>query len=152
KKACGASSSRKGAHSEMTQRKATARATPPAPAPAPAPAPTAAPAGVRWSALRVSPPSDRAEKEADSTAKKIMRMPAPEAAAPRPLVSPYAARFGAAATLVRTAPLVAREGDGRPDAAANVKAEIAAAKASGNPLPLSVRRFMEPRFRADFSG
>src|SRR6185295_10298025 len=64
----------------------------------------------------------------------------------------YAARFEETTSLIRTAPLVARQGEGRPDASANVKAEIAAASASGSPLPHSVRRFMEPRFRADFSG
>lgn len=137
----------------MTQRKATARAAAPVPAPAPAPVvTTATPVGVRLNALRVSSPSDPAEREAAATAKKIMRMASPEPVAPRRMVSPYAARFAEAAALIRTAPLVARQADGRPDASANVKAEIAAAQAAGNPLPLSVRRFMEPRFRADFSG
>ena len=44
-----------------------------------------------------------------------------------------------------------RQVDGMPDQAANVSADIRSAKSGGNPLPLSVRRFMEPRFQANFS-
>jgi hypothetical protein len=47
---------------------------------------------------------------------------------------------------------VQRQVDGMPNVAANVGAEIRSSKSGGNPLPLSVRRFMEPRFQADFSG
>ncbi|QGX41830.1 DUF4157 domain-containing protein [Permianibacter aggregans] len=46
---------------------------------------------------------------------------------------------------------VARSGDGAPNVGANVQSDIERAMASGNPLPLSVRQFMEPRFNADFS-
>ncbi|WP_437682276.1 eCIS core domain-containing protein [Sorangium sp. So ce131] len=46
---------------------------------------------------------------------------------------------------------VARKGEGEPHVAPGVAAEIASAKGSGQPLPPAVRRFMEPRFRADFS-
>lgn len=45
---------------------------------------------------------------------------------------------------------VARSGDGAPNVGANVQSDIERAMASGNPLPLSVRQFMEPRFNADF--
>jgi hypothetical protein len=38
-----------------------------------------------------------------------------------------------------------------PDVGANVMADIQNAQAGGGPLPLSVRKFMEPRFNADFS-
>ena len=46
---------------------------------------------------------------------------------------------------------VQRKAEGSPDAGSNVTAEIRSAMAGGDPLPLSVRRFMEPRFNADFS-
>jgi Domain of unknown function (DUF4157) len=41
--------------------------------------------------------------------------------------------------------------DGQVDVSANLAAEIRSAKGGGNSLPPSVRRFMEPRFEADFS-
>ena len=44
-----------------------------------------------------------------------------------------------------------RKAEGMPDLRASVSADIRSAKSGGQPLPLSVRRFMEPRFRADFS-
>ncbi|GAA5167633.1 DUF4157 domain-containing protein [Viridibacterium curvum] len=42
--------------------------------------------------------------------------------------------------------------DGQVDVSANLAAEIRNARGGGSPLPPSVRRFMEPRFDADFSG
>jgi len=44
-----------------------------------------------------------------------------------------------------------RKAEGQPDVAANVEADIQSSMSAGSPLPLSVRRFMEPRFSADFS-
>lgn len=133
---------------------------------------------VQPSSLRVSSPSDPAEKEADSTAKKVVRMSVPESTVafvrtPRGGVfrqvkdekkkeeekekkepgkdreirrvpeSPYVARFSGA---------VQRMAEGSPNVSPNLAAELRSATAGGEPLPLSVRRFMEPRFRADFSG
>ncbi|HZI11157.1 MAG TPA: DUF4157 domain-containing protein, partial [Myxococcus sp.] len=109
------------------------------------------------SELRVSSPKDSAEVEAESTAKKVMRMGVPEATVTasgggvqrRPrhkLESPQVARFADAVGLMQ------RKAEGQPNVASNVAADIASSRASGAPLPLSVRRFMEPRFRADFSG
>ncbi|MBV9773237.1 MAG: DUF4157 domain-containing protein, partial [Gemmatimonadetes bacterium] len=129
---------------------------------------------VQASSLRVSSPSDPAEKEADATAKKVMRMAIPEGSIAyvrgerggvfrqvddrkkkeeekkeklpggkriqRRLESPYLARF------------VQRKAEGQPNVASNVAADIQNSTSSGAPLPLSVRRFMEPRFRADFGG
>ena len=46
---------------------------------------------------------------------------------------------------------IQRQADGQPNVAPSVSADIQSSLASGAPLPLSVRRFMEPRFRADFS-
>lgn len=45
-----------------------------------------------------------------------------------------------------------RQVEGTPNLAPNISAEIRSSKSGGNPLPLSVRRFMEPRFQADFRG
>jgi len=46
---------------------------------------------------------------------------------------------------------IQRKVEGQPNVAANVAAEVQNSVAAGSPLPLNVRRFMEPRFRADFS-
>ncbi|MDI1478915.1 Rossmann-like fold-containing protein [Polyangium sp. y55x31] len=92
--------------------------------------------------LRVSSPRDPAEREAEATAKKIMRMAAPSTE-----------RFGAAAALMRqqSAPgTIDRKAEGPGTVAPGIAAEIANEKAAGSPLPSGVRRFMEPRFRADF--
>ncbi len=41
--------------------------------------------------------------------------------------------------------------EGTPNVASNVSADIRSSMSGGTPLPLSVRKFMEPRFKADFS-
>jgi hypothetical protein len=128
---------------------------------------SAVPVGLQASSMRVSSPHDSAEREADSTAKRVMRMSIPEGSVAyvktpqgglfrqvgekeekkklqRSFESPYIARFSGA--LLRR-----RAAEGQPNVASNVAAEIQSATASGAPLPLSVRRFMEPRFNADFS-
>jgi len=110
------------------------------------PVSVAAPATIQ--AARLSSPRDPAEREAESTAKTILRMPAPlavsgfgrSAAAWR---SPVLARL-------EDAPIL-RKAEGQPNVSANLMADIQSSMASGNPLPLSVRRFMEPRFAANFS-
>lgn len=61
------------------------------------------------------------------------------------------ARFAAPGIFRSAQPDVQRKAEGMPNLRANVSAEIQAAKSGGSPLPLSVRRFMEPRFKADFS-
>ncbi len=116
-----------------------------APAPAPAAQPvraTGPPGRVQLqSALKVSSPSDPAEKEAEATARRIVRQPLPA-----PSVARFRGAVGAAGPLLS----VARKAAGQPpDVTSNVAAEIAST-ASGSPLPPGVRRFMEPRFRADF--
>lgn len=119
------------------------------------------------STMRVSSPRDPAEKEAEVTAKKIMRMAVPELAVAsgegsggpgdtpprRRLESPYIARFADSIRLMRQhgAPAIARRGEGQPDAGANLAADITQSQGAGSPLPSGVRRFMEPRFGADFS-
>jgi hypothetical protein len=104
------------------------------------------------SALKVSSPHDPAEKEAEQTAKRIMRMPAAHVSAGTPamLRSPHALRF-AGAIVQRELPGIARKQEGQADVSANMAAEIGSSQAGGSPLPPSVRRFMEPRFGADFS-
>ena len=131
------------------QQKSIGRTEAPAPAPpavraAAAPRLQLAPAGVK-----VSKPSDPEEKEAESTAKKVMRMAEPGAIA-RSWESPYSARF-APLQIGRSSRTIARKDDMPPGATVNIKAEMAAAQMSGRPLPESVKRFMEPRFKADFS-
>jgi hypothetical protein len=130
------------------------------------------------SSLKVSSPKDPAEKEADVTAKKIMRMAVPESSiayvrtgsegvfrqvkkeekekkVQTKLQSPYITRF--ANTGIFTQPKkkedekIQRKAEGQPNVASNVAADIQSSMAAGSPLPLSVRRFMEPRFQADFS-
>ena len=56
-----------------------------------------------------------------------------------------------ASSVARSLAIVMPKADGQPNVASNVAAEIQNSMASGGELPLSVRRFMEPRFRADFS-
>jgi len=87
------------------------------------------------SAMQLSAPSDPAEREADAVARNVVRMPLP--------ASRQAARLGGA-------PQVARKAEGQPRIGTGISAGIAAGAGSGAPLPPNVRRFMEPRFRADF--
>jgi len=104
---------------KATRSKTEKRAAP-APAPAAQPVRAAGPSGrvQLQSALKVSSPSDPAEKEAEATARRIVRQPLP---------SPSVARFrdavGAAGPLLS----VARRAAGQPpDVTSNVAAEIAA--------------------------
>jgi hypothetical protein len=106
--------------------------------------------------LQVSSPTDAAEREAASTAQRVVAMPAPARAEPPPwsaraggphvFRSPYIARF--------PSPTLMRQAGGRGAASTVAPAtagEIRGAAGGGSPLPPSVRGFMEPRFRADFS-
>jgi hypothetical protein len=88
-------------------------------------------------AAKVSSPHDPAEKEADNTAQRIMRMAIPKGAG--------------VIRQRRPADELQRKAEGTPDVSSSVSAEIRNRMASGEELPLSVRRFMEPRFKADFS-
>ncbi|HET9360797.1 MAG TPA: DUF4157 domain-containing protein [Vicinamibacterales bacterium] len=131
------------------QAKTIGRSTAP-PAPVPTPVRAAVPVRPQCSGLKVSTPADAAEKEAEFTAKKIMRMAAPEPVLARRFESPYIARF--AQVPFGRVSRAATAAEGQPDVSANINAELAASRASGQPLPPGVRRFMEPRFRADFGG
>jgi hypothetical protein len=99
------------------------------------PHPAAAPARAQLQGeMRVSSPSDPAEREADATARKVVRMPLPASAVAR-----VEARN------------IARQAEGPPRIGAAVPAGISASVGAGAPLPQGVRRFMEPRLRADLS-
>jgi hypothetical protein len=117
---------------------------------------------------KVSSPHDAAEKEADTTSKKIMRMAIPESSiayvktdsgglfrqvkqeekekkVQTKLRSPYINRFADSGLFTQ------RKAEGENTIAPSVSADIQNNMSSGSPLPMGVRRFMEPRFRADFS-
>ncbi|MBL1178670.1 eCIS core domain-containing protein [Pantanalinema sp. GBBB05] len=124
-------------------------------------------------APKVSSPRDPAEQEAEATAKKIMRMSIPDGAIAqvktesgnvfrqvkpeekekkiqRQLQSPYITRFANSGVFTQRDHIL-RKAEGQPNVASSVAADLQNSMATGSPLPLSVRRFMEPRFRADFS-
>ncbi len=125
---------------------------------------------------KVSSPNDAAEKEADTTSKKIMRMAMPESSIAyvktdsgglfrqvkqeekekkiqTKLRSPYISRFANSGIFTQRKPeeTIHRKADGQSTIAPSVSADIQNSMSSGSPLPMGVRRFMEPRFRADFS-
>lgn len=128
-------------------------------------------------APKVSSPHDPAEKEAEVTAKKIMRMAIPEGSIAymtgsggdifrqiKPeekdkklqtkLQSPYITRFANSGIFTqqkKEEEKIQRKAEDQPQVAPNVTADIQKSMAGGSPLPLNVRRFMEPRFRANFS-
>ncbi|HLK48646.1 MAG TPA: DUF4157 domain-containing protein [Bryobacteraceae bacterium] len=103
---------------------------------------------VAKSALRVSSPSDPAEREAVAKAAEVIRMPAP--------VMHVAAGESAgvqrcACEQCSCASAIQRQEAG-PSPAPDLSADIATGMSGGSPLPRGVRTFMEPRFGADFSG
>jgi hypothetical protein len=114
------------------------------------------------SAAKVSSPQDPEEKEAGATAKKILRMSVPESSVGHVRTvgagtfaqAPYIQRFAASGIFAqrKSGPAkIQRQAEGLPQVASNVAADLQNSMASGSPLPFSVRRFMEPRFKADFS-
>jgi len=116
-------------------------------------------------AMRVSSPTDPAEREAEATARSVMRTAGARVWSPgsvgRAVQRSAAGRAGAAfqpraATAPRLAGatplLAARAVDraGEPLLPGQISQAIEARMAGGNPLPEEVRGFMEPRFNADF--
>ena len=97
----------------------------PVPIRVPAPAVRAAQAAA---AVRVSQPSEPAEREAERVARRVVAMPAAAAA-------PLARRF---------APVM-------PAASTRLPSALGVGTSTGQPLPRRLRRDMEPRFGADFS-
>lgn len=125
--------------------------------------------------LRLSSPNDPAEREAVATASKIMRMPVPENSVSfestgmggvfrelkkedsgnklkRPALS---IRRSAAPSILAMRPAeerrIQRQAEGQSPVSSNVTTKIQGGMAGGSPLPMTVRRFMEPRFGTDFS-
>ncbi|MEY4764480.1 MAG: hypothetical protein RI907_1153, partial [Pseudomonadota bacterium] len=104
--------------------------------PRPAPAPQAKPAvrpPTALAGLPVSQPQDAGEREATRVAQRVVAMPAQAQSA-------SGARFAGQVP-----------GKGGPGAGAKANPAPAVVSGGGQPLPAAVRRFMEPRFQADFS-
>lgn len=125
---------------------------------------------------KISSPHDPAEKEADATAKKIMRMAVSESSVAlvrtnsggvfrqvkkeekekkiqTKLQSPYITRFMASGVFTRNNKeegIIHRKAEGLSNVASDVATNLQNSRDSGSPMPLSVRRFMEPRFNANF--
>lgn len=93
---------------------------------------------VQRAALQVSAPHDAAEREASDAARRVVRMEAPRIAARAPALARSVVR-------VQRAAAAAPAGAGG-DTAARIRARLA----GGRPLPQPLRRYMEPRFGADF--
>jgi Domain of unknown function (DUF4157)/A nuclease family of the HNH/ENDO VII superfamily with conserved AHH len=91
--------------------------------------------------MRVSSPTDAAEQEATAVGRQVMRMPNPDEAAP-PSVSQ-----GSAGVAQR---LASPGGERHVDP--SILSMLGAGSSSGSPLPRDIQSFMEPRFKADFSG
>ncbi len=90
----------------------------------------------------MSSPDDAAEREARAVAARIVRIEAP---------GPVAPAGGAGRPISQGDPgVIQRQAQGPAQAPPAVAATISSSGA-GRPLSPSVRRFMEPRFRADFS-
>lgn len=97
---------------------------------------------VQCASLSVSSPHDGAEREASDVARRVVGMPAPHPSQHTPqAVSPHAA------TVAR----IQRMGQGAPTVDGATAARIRASQGGGQAMPAPLRRFMEPRFGADFS-
>ena len=91
--------------------------------------------------MRVSSPSDAAEQEATAVGRQVMRMPNPDGPAP-----PSVSRGSAGLAQRLAAPGGERHAD------PHILDTLHSSSSSGSPLPRDMRSFMEPRFKADFSG
>lgn len=89
-------------------------------------------------ALKVSSPSDSAEREAVATARRVMA--APTALPLRPMASRTPLQAARAASPSRAGP----------PGSASIEAAIGQARGGGRPLPADVTRFMGRRFGTDF--
>ena len=94
---------------------------------------------VQRASLAVSSPSDSAEREASDAARRVVQMPAPTRV------------VAASPVLARSVPRVQRAADAAATAPPDTAARIQARKGGGAALAAPLRRFMEPRFGADFS-
>lgn len=103
---------------------------------------------VQCASLQVSSPHDSAEREASDVARRVVQMPAPAAASVRTTSPRLLARASASSA---GATLLQREGEGPAAVDGQTTARIQASRGGGQPLSAPLRRFMEPRFGADFS-
>src|SRR4028119_1616449 len=118
--------------------------------------------------LTVGAPGDKYEQEADSMAAKVMRMPESaikppiqrqtgeetEAVQMQPLVNsitPLVQRESGTEEEVQMKSGAKQASDGSSVASSSIESRLASSKGGGSALPDNVRRFMEPRFGADFS-
>jgi len=118
--------------------------------------------------LTVGAPGDKYEQEADSMAAKVMTMPDSaikppiqrqaredtEAVQMQPLVnsiSPLVQRESGTEDEVQMKSGAKRASDGSSVASSSIESRLTSSKGGGSALPDNVRRFMEPRFGADFS-
>ena len=109
---------------------------------------------VQRSAMRVSSPTDAAEREASDVARRVVQMPTPTAHRLAASSSASASSVSSPATAHR---IVARsqislEGNGAGGSVGPATAaRIQASRGGGQGLSVPLRRFMEPRFGAAFS-
>lgn len=103
---------------------------------------------VQCAAMRVSSPTDAAEREATDVARRVVQMPGPPAVSASSVLTAH--RIGAP-TLPRMAHAAAPEGGASAALDSATTARIQASRGSGQGLSVPLRRFMEPRFGADFS-
>ncbi|WP_058086440.1 eCIS core domain-containing protein [Aquabacterium parvum] len=115
---------------------------------------------VQCASLHVSSPHDTAEREASDVARRVVQMPSPSTASPQtssPAGRVSLSRVASPRLLSRAsapsagAALIQREGQGDAAVDGPTTARIQASRGGGQPLSVPLRRFMEPRFGADFS-
>lgn len=109
---------------------------------------------VQRSAMRVSSPTDAAEREASDVARRVVQMPVPAVHRMAASASASASSANSAATAHRIVARsqMGREGDGAGGSVGPATAaRIQASRGGGQGLSVPLRRFMEPRFGADFS-
>lgn len=111
-----------------------------------------APTRVQRAALQVSSPHDAAEREASDVARRVVQMPSPavhRVTGTATTVSPVAHRIVARSQVGRenAGPGAGTGGQLEPATAARIQAS----RGGGQGLSVPLRRFMEPRFGADFS-
>lgn len=118
------------------------------------------PGRVQCASLHVSSPHDAAEREASDVARRVVHMPSPAAASPQtasPTGRVSLSRAASPRLLSRAsapnagATLIQREGEGHAAVDGQTSARIQASRGGGQALSAPLRRFMEPRFGADFS-
>ena len=118
---------------------------------------------VQLSSMRVSSPSDPAEREASAVAHTVVNLRGAGLASPRMGGSGTGSGTGAGSGVLRragpapiarqacAAAVIQRSATPAAASGGDVPARIQSSLAGGTPLPASVRRFMEPRFKASFA-